>query len=63
MNALDLAATGAGGNLLILDTRRVDPSEHLYLSLWFRHAGVIPQCARNGSGVLYSTVSVYCELD
>ena len=63
LNALDLAAKGAGGNLLILDTRQVDPSEHLYLSLGFRHAGVIPQCARSGSGVLYSTVSLYCELD
>ncbi len=43
LNALDLAAKGADGNLLILDKWQIDPSEHHYLALGFRHAGVIPQ--------------------
>ena len=62
ITAVELAAKGAGRNLLILDTRQGDPSEYLYLSLGYRHAGVIPRYARSESGELHSTVFLYREL-
>jgi ribosomal protein S18 acetylase RimI-like enzyme len=42
MAALEAEARALGLRLLVLDTRTPDAAEHLYLSLGFERAGVIP---------------------
>ncbi|RIK40508.1 MAG: GNAT family N-acetyltransferase [Chloroflexi bacterium] len=59
MHAAEKAALSAGRTLLVLDTRRGDPSEQLYQQLGYSRAGVIPQYARNATGQLDDTVLYY----
>ena len=63
MNAAEEAVGAAGRTLLVLDTCQGVASEHLYVSLGYRRAGVIPGYARSGSGELHSTVFFYRETD
>lgn len=55
-------AREAGRTLLVLDTRRGDPSQSLYASLGYSVAGVIPGYARSASGLLHDTVFMYRTL-
>jgi len=65
--ALMLAAEAEARNrrrtTLVLDTRRGDPSEALYLSLGWQLAGVIPRYARSADGALDPTAFYYRLLD
>ena len=63
MTAVEEAARAAGRTLLVLDTRRGDSAEQLYLNLGYTAAGVIPRYARSASGSLDDTVYMYKELD
>lgn len=63
MMAVEEAARAAGRALLVLDTRRGDTAEQLYLNLGYTAAGVIPRYARSASGSLDDTVYMYKELD
>lgn len=59
MLALEAAAHAAKRTLLVLDTRQGDLTEHLYQSLGYIKAGVIPHYARNADGGLDATVLYY----
>jgi hypothetical protein len=59
MLAAEGAARAAERTLLVLDTRRDDPSEQLYQSLGYQVAGIIPQYARSATGQLHDTVFYY----
>ena len=48
---------------LVLDTRRGDPSEHLYTSLGWQLAGIIPKYARSANGELHATALYFKLLD
>lgn len=62
MAAAANSALEHGRTLLVLDTRRGDPSERLYRSLGFQEAGAIPRYARSANGELHETVFFYREL-
>jgi GNAT superfamily N-acetyltransferase len=47
MLAIEERARGLGRTTLVLDTRRGDPSEQLYLAVGYTLAGVIPRYARS----------------
>jgi acetyltransferase len=49
--------------LLVLDTRRGDPSELLYQKLGYVIGGTIPGYARSATGALDATVFYYRQLD
>jgi ribosomal protein S18 acetylase RimI-like enzyme len=59
MAAIETEAQRHGRTTLVLDTRRGDPSEQLYLSLGYRFAGEIPRYARSSSGQLDATAFYY----
>ncbi|QNK56887.1 GNAT family N-acetyltransferase [Paenibacillus sp. PAMC21692] len=48
-----------GRSLLVLDTREGDPSNVLYASLGYVHAGTIPRYARSANGELEATRYYY----
>lgn len=62
MQALERQAAVLDRTLLVLDTRRGDPAEQLYVSLGYRPAGVIPRYAMSACGTLEDTVYMYREL-
>ncbi|HMN31691.1 MAG TPA: GNAT family N-acetyltransferase, partial [Caldilineaceae bacterium] len=62
MSAAEEAARQHHRSLIVLDTRRGDPSELLYQSLGYVVAGVIPRYARSAGGQLDDTVLYYREL-
>ena len=59
MLAAEEEARRRGRTTLVLDTRRGDPSEPLYLSLGWTLAGVIPRYARSADGRLGATAFYY----
>lgn len=59
MQAIETEARLAGRTTLILDTRKGDASEQLYLKLGYTRAGVIPEYARSADGSLHTTVFMY----
>ncbi len=59
MTAVEDAAREAGRTLLVLDTRKGDPSEKLYLKRGYVHAGIIPRYAQSAGGSLDETVVFY----
>jgi ribosomal protein S18 acetylase RimI-like enzyme len=59
MQQAEAIALEEGRTLLVLDTRKGDPSEVLYRSAGYTHAGEIPQYARSASGTLDATVFYY----
>lgn len=63
MRELEELAREHGRTLLVLDTRRGDPSELLYQKLGYTIAGVIPGYARSSSGSLDATAFYYRQLD
>jgi ribosomal protein S18 acetylase RimI-like enzyme len=62
MTAIEEAARMAGRTLLVLDTRRGDVSEHLYLKQGYTCGGIIPHYARSATGVLDDTAIFYKAL-
>jgi len=62
LGAAEDAARGAGRSLLVLDTRRGDVAERLYLTHGYVAAGIIPQYARGADGTLQDTVIFYKQL-
>jgi hypothetical protein len=63
MEAVEAEARRAGRTLLVLDTRRGDPSERLYLSRGYTPAGIIPRYARSSNDSLHDTVLFYRILE
>ena len=59
MTAVDEIARAAGRTLLVLDTRRGDVSEQLYLKQGYTRAGIIPRYAQSANGALDDTVIFY----
>lgn len=62
MAAVEEAARAEGRSLLVLDTRKGDPSETLYRGIGYTAAGEIPGYARSASGALDATVFFYKRL-
>ena len=63
MQAAEEDARRLGRTTLVLDTRAGDPSEHLYRSMGWVRAGVIPCYARSAGGALDPTAFYYKLLD
>jgi ribosomal protein S18 acetylase RimI-like enzyme len=63
MLAAEAEARNGGRTTLVLDTRRGDPSEALYLSLGWQLGGIIPRYARSADGALDPTAFYYRLLD
>jgi GNAT superfamily N-acetyltransferase len=59
MTAAEDAARAEGRTLLVLDTRRGDPSETLYLKRGYVRAGIIPRYAQSAGGSLEDTGIFY----
>lgn len=63
MRQLEEVAQQRGRTLLVLDTRRGDPSELLYQKIGYVRAGVIPSYARSADGALDATAFYYRQLE
>ncbi|HUQ91478.1 MAG TPA: GNAT family N-acetyltransferase [Bryobacteraceae bacterium] len=61
--AAEEAGRQSGRTLLVLDTRKGDPSEALYAKLGYTKAGEIPGYARSANGELHATCIFYKTLD
>ena len=59
MLAAEEEARRQGRTTLVLDTRRGDPSEQLYLSLGWTLAGIVPRYARSADGRLDGSAFYY----
>ena len=59
MLAIEARARGLGRTTLVLDTRRGDPSEQLYLAVGYTLAGVIPRYARSADNDLDPSALYY----
>jgi len=59
MHAAEQRAVQEGRSLLVLDTREGDPSNELYRSIGYIHAGRIPGFAISANGGLDATVLYY----
>lgn len=59
MKNVEERAKQEGRSLLVLDTREGDPSNFLYSSIGYIHAGKIPYYAKSANGELHSTVLYY----
>jgi ribosomal protein S18 acetylase RimI-like enzyme len=62
MEKAEERVTERGRSLLILDTREGDPSNHLYQSLGFIHAGRIPYYAISADGGYDATMLYYKKI-
>jgi putative acetyltransferase len=62
MGQLIAHAQGLGRTLITLDTRTGDAAEPLYLSLGFRRVGLVPDFARNATGIEEATSFLYLDL-
>ena len=62
MQVVEEEARKIGRTLLVLDTRRGDVAEGLYVRLGYSRAGVIPKYALSASGQLDDTVILYRQL-
>jgi ribosomal protein S18 acetylase RimI-like enzyme len=62
MIAVEDAARQAHRTLLVLDTRRGDPADHLYASLGYTVAGTIPRFTLDTDGQFHDTVLLYRDL-
>lgn len=62
MRALEEAARDANRTLLVLDTRRGDSAEPLYVKLGYIPFGIVPDFALGTDGVLSDTVFFYKQL-
>lgn len=55
-------AQSIGRTLIVLDTRTGDAAEPLYTSMGFRRAGIVPDYARNATGIEEATTFLYLDL-
>ncbi len=62
MKAVEAQSVALGRTLIVLDTRKGDAAEQLYLSMGYTRVGEIPHYARSANGDLTSTVFFYREL-
>lgn len=62
MGHLIAHAQSLGRTLITLDTRTGDAAEPLYLALGFRRAGIVPDYARNATGIEEATSFLYLDL-
>jgi acetyltransferase len=62
MQGVERTAAVQRRSLLVLDTRKDDPSEQLYVSMGYQRAGEIPNYARSAGGALHTTVLLYKEI-
>ncbi len=62
MTALEKVADTKNKILLVLDTRKGDASEALYIKLGYQTAGEIPHYARSANGDLHTTVFLYKQI-
>jgi ribosomal protein S18 acetylase RimI-like enzyme len=62
MESAERACLSQGRSLVVLDTRKGDPSEKLYESMGYQRAGEIPDYARSAGGELHTTVIFYKQL-
>lgn len=62
MAAVEADAAREGFTLLVLDTKRGDPAEHLYRKLGWMTAGAIPGYALDADGTPHDTVIFYKQL-
>ena len=62
MQKTEERAKDEGRSLLVLDTREGDPSNRLYSSLGYIHAGRIPNYAKSSTGELHATIFYYKSL-
>jgi GNAT superfamily N-acetyltransferase len=62
MEALEQQARAAGYTLLVLDTRKDDHPERLYVSMGWVRVGEVPDFALNPDGSMCSTVFYYKRL-
>lgn len=62
MQAVEVQAAALGRTLLVLDTRKGDAAEQLYLHMGYQRAGEIPRFARSANGELHTTVFFFREL-
>ncbi len=59
LSVIETAAREANRTLLVLDTIQGDTADRLYRKLGWIEAGVIPQFAMSGTGILEATVVFY----
>lgn len=62
MKELDVIAQSRGRSLLVINTRKGDPSEQLHYKVGYQKAGEIPHWARSANGNLHTTVILYKHL-
>jgi putative acetyltransferase len=62
MGHLIAHAQALGRSLITLDTRTGDAAEPLYLALGFRRVGLVPDFARNATGIEEATTFLYLDL-
>nr|WP_235867376.1 GNAT family N-acetyltransferase [Priestia abyssalis] len=63
MQKAEERAKQEGRSLLVLDTRKGDPSNHLYSSMGYIQAGEIPHYAKSANGELHPTIFYYKSLN
>ena len=59
MKELEVIAQSRGRSLLVINTRKGDPSEKLHYKVGYKKAGEIPRWARSANGNLHTTVILY----
>jgi ribosomal protein S18 acetylase RimI-like enzyme len=59
MQKAEERAKEEGRSLIVLDTRKGDPSNHLYTLIGYIQAGRIPNFAKSASGKLHATIFYY----
>ncbi|MDQ0243224.1 ribosomal protein S18 acetylase RimI-like enzyme [Bacillus fengqiuensis] len=62
MKRAEERAKQEGRSLLVLDTRKGDPSNRLYSSIGYIQAGEIPNYAKSANGELHPTIFYYKSL-
>lgn len=62
MHAVESFAKETGRTLLLLDTRKGEPAESLYVKLGYRRVGEIPGYARGGDGSVHPSVFFFRTL-
>jgi ribosomal protein S18 acetylase RimI-like enzyme len=62
MQAVEVQSAALGRTMLVLDTRKGDAAEKLYVHMGYHRAGEIPRYARSANGELHTTVFFWREL-
>ena len=62
MQAAEVQSAALGRKLLVLETRKGDFAEHLYIAMGYSRAGEVPRYARSPNGELHSSVFYYRDI-